>query len=70
MTNIASECRSENIVRDPATILPDYATPSRMEFSERTTCLHVPDEGDGHPRPTDLAWIALVIGTVRRECLD
>jgi hypothetical protein len=27
MTNIASECRSANIVRDHATILPDDATP-------------------------------------------
>src|SRR5262245_47337148 len=27
MTNIASECRSENIVRDHALILPDGATP-------------------------------------------
>ena len=27
MTNITSECRSANIVRDHATILPDDATP-------------------------------------------
>jgi hypothetical protein len=27
MTNIASECRSANIVRDHAMILPDDATP-------------------------------------------
>jgi len=27
MTNIASECRSANIVRDHAMILPDEATP-------------------------------------------
>jgi len=27
MTNIVSECRSANIVRDHAMILPDHATP-------------------------------------------
>jgi hypothetical protein len=34
--NIASECRSANIVRDHAVILRDHATPGRMRFSERT----------------------------------
>ena len=35
-TNIASESSSANIVRDHAMILPDDATPRRMEFSEGT----------------------------------
>src|SRR5262245_21442316 len=41
------------------------------------TGLHVTGEGDGHPRPTDLASIAVAKsvcrasdGTVRRECLS
>ena len=32
MTNIASECRSANIVRDHAMILPDDATPKPDEI--------------------------------------
>jgi hypothetical protein len=32
MTNIASECRSANIVRDHAVILPDDATPKLDEI--------------------------------------
>jgi hypothetical protein len=32
MTNIFSECRSANIVRDHATILPDDATPTPNEI--------------------------------------
>jgi hypothetical protein len=32
MTNIASECRSANIVRDHAMILPDVATPEPDEI--------------------------------------
>jgi hypothetical protein len=39
ITNIASECRSANIVGDHAMILPDDATPERMGFSETTTHL-------------------------------
>jgi hypothetical protein len=52
MTNIASECRSANIVRDHATILPDDATPKpdaifgKDKVCDRASPLH------------GLAWLA------------
>ena len=50
MTNIASECRIANIVRDHAMILPDDATPKPNGIFGKDTSRHPQTMSALHPK--------------------
>jgi hypothetical protein len=70
MTNIVSECRSANIVRDHAMILPDDATPKPDGIFGKDRAMGIRDRPISPRSAWQNPYVERLIGTVRRECLD